>query len=319
MQDICSLEDQLSSFIKRTPANSVYRCRFNPLEDLVPIEIAKGRDQLREAMHRITDRYENRGFALFDAKFNNAGFEVVTTLAQLLHLGEPHIPPRYRNRDTISLYKGGINIISTHLHGRAINQIEKVKQPVAHAFTTANEQQPHVDGTLEEIGLIKTSILLCVSTPISGGKSIIFNSVAAFVELAERDIDAAVSLLDPRCLKRTDLDHGDSCTGPAFLIEGEDIFTRYSTDITSSWSDGLNNVRHLKRAYAYLDEMAKPGSPFFIETKLKPGQGLIMANHKVSHGRKSYIESQSNIRIMLRGIFFNYPSYDDSILQVNKI
>ena len=157
--------------------------------------------------------------------------------------------------------------------------------------------------------LIKTSILLCTNPAISGGENIIFNSVAAFIELAEQDINAAVSLLDPRCLKRIAPGYGGSCTGSVFLIKNENIFTRYSTDTTtSSWSDGLSNVSHLERAYEYLNDMAKPGFPFCVEIKLKLGQGLIIANNQISHGRRSYVESQNNIRTMLRGLFKIYPS-----------
>lgn len=315
MQDVHNVKEQLNLFLEKIPTRNLYQCRFNHKQDLLPVDIGKVDDQSSIEIGEIIHRYEGRGFALFDLnsnnvnlKVNNAGFDALTSLGKFFNLGEPHIPVKYKNQDTINLYRGGINIISTHLNGRPINCVKDTGQQATHAFTTTKEQELHVDGTTEVIGLIKTSILLCINPAITGGENTIFNSVAAFVELAKQDIDAAVSLLDPRCLRRTNLAHGNSCTGPVFSIKDGNIITRYSTDITSSWEDGLNSVKHLERAYKYLREMAKPGSPFLLTVKLKSGQGLIIANDKVSHGRRLYRESQNDIRLILRSIFFNAPS-----------
>ncbi|MGW9164911.1 hypothetical protein ACWGPZ_26670 [Priestia megaterium] len=57
----------------------------------------------------------------------------------------------------------------------------KVEEGPHRAFQTNNEQKIHCDGTLEVIGKIKTSLLLCATPSSVGKETVIFNSVAAFM------------------------------------------------------------------------------------------------------------------------------------------
>jgi len=309
MEKLRYLKEEISDFIQCMPEKSIYTCNFEPPVEFSITKISKTNNKINGDLDRLINQYKERGFALFEVDQNNSNHEIVKFLSRSLGLGEPYVPARYANGDSSHLYEMGINTISTHINGRAIHQ-SKDDRKVKHAFTTANEQQLHVDGTLEEIGLIKTSILLCVTPAFSGGETVIFNSVSAFVELAKHDINAAISLLNPKCLKRMDLAHGDTYTGPVFMFREGELFSRFSLDKTSCWKDGLNSVESLDRAYSFLTKMTKKSSPFFCEMKLEAGQGIIIANDKISHGRKSYIQSQIHARTMLRGIFLEAPSAD---------
>lgn len=213
MTNFCDLKKrQIYSFIESISEPSVYTCKFDLSTELPPIKISKVRDEINGTLNRLINRYEEKGFAIFEIDSGEPNSELIRLFSRSLYLGEPYVPIRYTVNNIVNLYEMGINIISTHVNGRAINQSKKTSQKTNHAFTTTNEQQLHVDGTLEEIGLIKTSVIVCVTPACSGGDTIIFNSVSAFIELAKHDIDAAISLLDPQCLKRMDLIHGNTYT-----------------------------------------------------------------------------------------------------------
>ncbi|WOD37772.1 TauD/TfdA family dioxygenase [Nodosilinea sp. E11] len=311
MIDNLITKEDLIAFLKGISPKSIYRCRFGEVVSESPVEIDFDSNDFQEEAREIIRRYVNQGFALFDSRSCEINVDIIKTLESILCLGEPYIPCRYKGSNIINLYSKGVNIISSHLNGKMINQPNTVIQTKLHAFTTASEQNLHVDGTLEAIGSIKTSILLCVNPAISGGESIIFNSVAAFVELAEQDMEAAISLLDCMCLKRENLDCGDFAFGPAFLLRNNDLFTRYSIDVTSSWNYDFKDCSHFKRACEYLKEKTKSGSSFLFEKRLLSGQGIIIANDKVSHGRKIYVDSSGQTRTFLRSIYYSQPHFDN--------
>jgi hypothetical protein len=151
--------------------------------------------------------------------------------------------------------------------------------------------------------------LLCVSQAPSGGETTLFNSVGAFVELVKVDLDAAISLLNPNCLTRTSksLQNPESYTGPAFALQASELISRFSIDDTSDWNRGLESATHLDKALNFLITSIEGRSSFYGEVKLKPGQLIIVANDKVSHGRLSYDDSPAQTRKMLRGIFTGRP------------
>ncbi|MFF2288814.1 TauD/TfdA family dioxygenase [Peribacillus butanolivorans] len=181
----------------------------------------------------------------------------------------------------------------------------KVNDGSHRAFQTNNDQKIHCDGTIEVLGKIKTSILLCAIPAAVGGETIIFNSVAAFYDLLENDNSRyiASSLLDMQALKRVAVNrNNEEYIGPAFAIKNGEIISRFSLDNTCDWDYSFENVKLLKEAYALLVDTIVPNSPFYIETKLKCSQGIIMANDKISHGRKGFIDKHFK-REMIRGLF----------------
>jgi hypothetical protein len=112
--------------------------------------------------------------------------EGLDVLASVLALGPPFIPPLYAR----GAYKGNaISTIAVHRDNEA--------HPV---FGRAAGLQMHCDGTLQKLGDLKTSILVCESAGAEGGNTTLFNSSAAFSWLAEHDLPAAMALALPKPL-----------------------------------------------------------------------------------------------------------------------
>ena len=55
-------------------------------------------------------------------------------------------------------------------------------------------QRMHTDGTLQDIGEVKASVLVCEAAAAEGGATMLFNTSAAFAELIMTDPAAAVAL-----------------------------------------------------------------------------------------------------------------------------
>lgn len=292
---------QLERFLASIPEKTPYTHKFNELIDFSPIQIESVANLSQQEFYEIARRYKEIGFAVFELLKDSSTDSSLIQLSESLRLGLPFIPPKYQGFLGKGIYEAsGVNVVSAYL--------SKQKSKAHHGFETSNQQNLHCDGTLEEIGLIKTSILLCVSPATDGGDTIIFNAVGAFIELARHDPEAAFALLDSECLRRTDVGRTENFyTGPAFTLRHGELLTRYSIDNTSRWEIGFTKVKHLKRAYQYLGDLATSGSPFYIQKKLDTRQGIIMANDKISHGRTAYVDSSVNPRRMLRGLFLEYP------------
>ncbi|MFC2948131.1 TauD/TfdA family dioxygenase [Virgibacillus sediminis] len=266
--------------------NYVYSAR-----DTTPVLI-KSVDMISEIEHRkLVKQYNTAGFVVFELLDNKVNQDALLKLATSLKLGNPFIPNIYSSKKNIYKRNG-------------LNEI-KISNGTHRAFQSGNEQEIHSDGTLEPIGKIKSSVLLCITPAVEGGETIIFNSVAAFYDLLknERLASIASSLLDPRALKRIAVNGGGEMNiGPAFSIKEGEILSRFSLDNTCYWEYGFKEVQFLREAYYLMVEMVKNSSPYYIEFKLKGNQGVLMANHKISHGRREYTDGNKK-RTMIRGLF----------------
>ncbi|MGF6952444.1 hypothetical protein QF028_004949 [Neobacillus sp. B4I6] len=243
----------------------------------------------------LIEKYLLCGFAIFefiDMKVNN---ETLEAFANSLNLGNAYIPQVYNNYKLLNS-KMGFNLIG-----------QKDNDPSHKAFNTSSEQEIHSDGTLEKIGFIKTSLLYCRSQGLSGGENTIFNSTGAFYNLLTTNFDIAKLLLDAQSLKRISSINHQEYIGPAFAIQENKIISRFSLDNTCDWRYGFNILPGLEEAYLSLTDLVYDGSPYYITFKLKPGQGLIMANDKISHGRKEFLNTKEFKREMIRGLFIKNP------------
>ena len=162
-------------------------------EHLRPVCIGTG--NLTEVSYdQLLQRYCTDGFSLVGVE--SPCEKTLVEVCEQLGLGTPFMPPHYAG--TTDLYQtSGVNIKSA----RGTSNEEASHR----AFTTGSAQALHVDGTLQRIGLVKTSVLLCVSPASSGGETLIFNAVEAFLELPRRDREAAPALCNPRRLLRRNL------------------------------------------------------------------------------------------------------------------
>src|SRR5207249_6529660 len=109
--------------------------------------------------------------------------------------------------------------------------------------------------TLEAIGSIRTSVLYCVRAALSGGRTRLFNAVAAFHALKKMDPEAARVLLMPSVLRRisTILSEDKWTDGPAFA-ENEDgsYVNRFSEGATARWNAPDGKGDELERALSFL-------------------------------------------------------------------
>jgi hypothetical protein len=259
----------------------------------IPIDLADG-----SGLHDVIAAYEDRGFAVFslDDRSRRDSASALRSVAAACDLGEPLVPQMYR---ASNIYEQGLNRI-----GR------RSEQPAEDhpAFFSTDGQELHSDGTLEPIGRVPTSILLCEAEALRGGATTIFNVVGAFTILKERDPEAAEALLTA-CLRRTATvgTVGETHLGPAFAERDGEIISRYSVTATDSWEARDCDPTVLARGVQALEEMAEH-TGLFTEVKLRAGEGLMLANDHVSHGRRPYVDGEGRTRRLVRGLYLRRPS-----------
>jgi hypothetical protein len=270
--------------------NKLYRHEYS-LQDVIPVLIQSVDSVTIEEKSALISKYEDSGFVIFELSNDFPDQKSLLKIASEFKLGIPFVPSIYNSQKDI-YQESGVNYIS-------------VKDGTHRAFQTNGEQQLHSDGTLERIGRIKTTILLCQSQASSGGETRIFNSVGAFYGLFNKNecSNLAYALMNPYSLRRVAVNgKREEAIGPAFLIEGKELISRFSIDNTSDWQYGFKRVKNLHKAYDLMVEQISNKSPYYLETKLEENQGIIIANHKISHGRNEY-EDMTKKRTMIRGLF----------------
>ncbi|MEJ3746442.1 TauD/TfdA family dioxygenase [Actinomycetes bacterium KLBMP 9797] len=248
----------------------------------------------------IVRRYVRHGFAVCRLDADGATSTGILAFARSLCLGRPFLPPLYT--------KGGATapqvsrISATHNTGTA-----DADHP---SFGTTAGQALHADGTLQDIGFIRSTLLLCAQPAAEGGDTILFNALGAFAELAETDLAAASALTVPGTLVRTANINGctDSNAGPAFAVQDGKLIGRYSVTATDSWQapDGVA-AAHLHRGVGFLATASRPGSRYFTRLRLDGGDVILFDNTRLSHGRTPYRDAASRRRLMFRSLHLRHP------------
>ncbi len=251
----------------------------------------------------LQEKLKKYGFAIVRLNGPDPGRKDILDIANTLNLGQPFVPSYFKNFIGNIEVQNGINSIGVN-HTKIGNEQHT-------AFGTGEGQKLHVDGTLQQIGSIKTTIVLCNTPSIAGGLSTIFNSTAAFAKLLAEKPRWASSLLHKRALERfASHDRENPYIGPVFSIVDGSLVTRYSVDDVSSWENGFKEIKYLRNAYDFFKSLAYEGSPFYKEFLLERGDMLIMANSHISHGRTEYVDSEKIQRKMYRALFEKYPSHE---------
>jgi hypothetical protein len=284
-------------FIKEKNIISQYQYK---LEDLNPTRFNSVDSIFEETVNlkQVIKDYITKGFSLFEfANKDQITQESITNFSNALNLGHPYVPEIYQNlvQDVGYSQKG-------------FNTIENSKNGKHRAFQTNNGQKLHSDGTLDKIGNVKTSLLFCTRPSSFGGETLLFNSVGAFVSVISQNLELAKPLLEENSLRRVFIGSDFEYIGPSFKIEEGEIFSRYSKDNTSDWDYGFSRVPLLKEAYTMLGNLEFIGSPYYLSFKLNEGQGILIANDKISHGRENFIDSKGYNRKMIRGLYKKVPS-----------
>lgn len=258
--------------------------RFSPHDTLFSIEVLK--------------RYNTYGFAIIDFGQRKVNQEELVLLANILKLGKPVV---------LSHYAGSNNVYDTYGFNTITSREGHDEHETHRAFFSKQSQALHVDGTLQNLGEIPSSILACKIPAIEGGETKIFNAVGAFAHLVRQSPNLATPLLNPHCLTRIDINRSKiSKSGPAFGFKGRELLSRFSVDNTSQWN--FLKVPLLREALECLMKLTQTSSPFSTEFKLRSGEVVIMSNDRISHGRRGFCDKPQARRTMIRGLFEKRPS-----------
>ncbi|MEU0530652.1 TauD/TfdA family dioxygenase [Amycolatopsis tolypomycina] len=273
---------------------------FSELGTTPPVSVSSFELLTSAQCEEIASRYHRSGLAIVQAAAGVSSEKSLLVLAGKLGLGDPFVPPVYAG--SASIGQVGLSRMSVSAGPGGESQ-----HP---SFQTTNKQDTHTDGTLQRIGEVKTSALLCLGAAASGGETFFFNSAGAYAKLAGEDPAAARALLMPDVLVRSANMPGidASVSGPAFSILDEGLVTRFSLSSTDTWhvSDDATGT-DLLRGIKFLLDLRLQESECYWETVLEPGQAVIFANDRISHGRKSYENTPGSPREILRGLFTKRP------------
>ncbi|GHH80473.1 hypothetical protein GCM10018781_60970 [Kitasatospora indigofera] len=291
MSPVAFASGQLDAFLAATASTGRRGLPAFPTDLPAPLRLDSYRLTAAETV-RLGERVREAGFAVIDVA-EEPTEQHLTLLAARLGLGDPFVPPIYRRPGAVTVAHSGVSTLTATADG------------VAHPAVSANGQGLHVDGLLQPIGTVRTSVLLCARPAAKGGISTLFNSTAAFWHLAGEDPQAAETLMGAGVLTRTANvnDSTDRTTGPAFAVVDGQLLARYSRDGNDAWNLAPGQDAALERALEAMDALARPGSPYAAELTLTAGQGLIFANSRLCHGRTAYQDDPATPRRMLRGLF----------------
>jgi alpha-ketoglutarate-dependent taurine dioxygenase len=261
----------------------------------------------RHELHAILDRFARHGFAVVQLDPGPGDPEDMIALANALDLGAPFTPPLYKQG-------GG--------PGQAIARLslQPSRTAAVHpSFDRAVGLEMHCDGTLQDIGVVKTVVLLCRSPAAEGGDTTLLNAAVAYRELITVDPAAALALARPGVLVRQANINGctDSHSGPAFAVQDNRLICGYSVAETDRWDvpDGVEEA-DLRRGVDFLRRASQPGSPYFAQLRLGRGQAIMFDNTRVSHGRTPYRDDESHTRCMFRGLFLRYPRLSAEVAEL---
>jgi len=276
-------------------ASKSHLISFNDLPSF-PVVVDEILSSSRESIDEIIERYTHYGFAIIHIVSEVPSAETVISLGKLFDLGEPFIPPLYT--------KGGYK-------APPIAKVSTQGCSVTHpTFQREVGVKFHCDGTLQEIGFVKTSVLLCEMPGAKGGDSILFNATAAYAELLKTDLNAAIAMATHGSLVRQANMNGcsDKNVGPVFSVADGKLICAYSVTETDKFVATSDiNAADLSRGVKYMRKASQPGSPYYCQVRLEANQAIIFSNAKLSHGRTPYHNSVGSRRCLYRGLFLNYP------------
>lgn len=262
-----------------------------------PVIVSDKSPVLNGASSEVIQRYTQFGFSVIQLESKPITAETALYLGDIFNLGEAFIPPLY--------LKGGYQ-------ASAVSKISTQDHDPAHpTFQREVEAKLHCDGTLQKIGYIQSSLLLCGLPAAEGGDSILFNATAAFSELLTSDLDAAIALATPGALVRQANINGcsDKNVGPVFAVQDGALVTAYSVTETDRFvaAHGIN-IADLRRGVEFMHQASQPGSPYFFQLRLEAGQAILFANSKLAHGRRPYRNAGCSRRCLYRSLYLKPPS-----------
>ncbi|MYW60872.1 MULTISPECIES: TauD/TfdA family dioxygenase [Streptomyces] len=234
---------------------------------------------------RVVRHAETFGFAVARPAAADSPEEVLGRIAEVLGLGSPHMPG------------------TAHL--------ESNTSPYKHVINAMDPEGWHVDGLLEPLGTVRTTVLYCVRPALRGGATALFNSIAAYGALRENDPEAADTLLAPSVLTRHAMlvtgGYGEGITGPAFAVADDStVSTRYSDNHTCAWDRSAGPDGSLDRALDFLRKAAHEDR-YRIDVRLEAGEILLLRNDRLAHDRMPFEENPAAPRQLVRALYTQPP------------
>ncbi|HUO38540.1 MAG TPA: TauD/TfdA family dioxygenase [Mycobacterium sp.] len=272
---------------------------FQGLPD-VPLPLANAQSMGAAERQGIADRYDRHGFVVMQLPPGTLTPDTVLALAAALGLGEPLVPVLYR-----------LNCSPPNPVARISAALNAGTADAGHpSFGRTVNQQLHCDGTLQDIGYVKASLLLCACPAAHGGDTLLFNASAAYAELASIDVRAAAALATPGALiRQANINNCDDLNaGPAFAVQDGRLVCRYCVTETDRWAVPRGaTAADLQRGVDFLRAAALPGSPHFAHLRLEAGQAILLDNTRISHGRTAYKDSPTQQRCLYRSLHVCHP------------
>lgn len=249
---------------------------------------------------KVLSIYHKQGFVIIDG--DSFREDDSSPEKKLLYIEKKYRLGRFEaSDDTKKLY-------SERLKKEGFNNIGRpgVNVKLEHeAFDSSNGQEYHVDGIFRPTGTIKTVVLTCKNEAEKGGENTLFNMIGAIFHI--RNINPALlkPLYDKRSMRRiSDYDGNDRHSLDSILAfdkEYQRIVVNFSMDRTVDWEFSKKFVPQLEESVSILKELATGVNEYTLEVHLRKGDTIIMDNSLIAHGRKSFNDTESNPRIMVRG------------------
>ncbi|MEU0390505.1 TauD/TfdA family dioxygenase [Streptomyces chartreusis] len=246
----------------------------------------------------LISEVNDRGYAVTSMPVNAGDpFEAHKLIADSLGLPAPYTPLLYRDPEV----RAAVGQVGPY------NQIPRDTTSVL-PWSEMPGQTFHVDGLLEPLGGIKTTVIHCLTQAHSGGETELFFACDAFTELSA-DEDATQSLLHAGALTRfaTITESATArlrATGPAFGTVDGTLLTRFSDGPTELWNTAQNP--DLQRALDYLRGPAL--EKHRVSVRLAPGEMLIFRNDRVSHRGCGY-QNGVQPRQLTRSMYADRPRH----------
>lgn len=263
-------------------------------QDAFEWEAYKGMPVIRD-IPAIEQTLKKDGLCVFSFDPDKGEKEVINGLAKALKIEQPFVSSdnkKYHSNSFVS----NINYIGSPNHNS--------KHVV---FDKSTGQGFHVDGTFEDIGTVKTTILCCLNPAFHGGESIFFHATKAFEFFQKKHPDMAELFCLPDALRRFNFGYEHERErekiGPAFAYVDGQLMTRFTIDGSADWEYGFKRIDGLREAFLLFQQFYALDSPYIKIVKLEKNQGVIFSNSLISHGRLAF-ENRSDIpRVYCRGLF----------------
>lgn len=234
------------------------------------------------------------GFSVIDLSATSGSpSDRIAKVATLLRLGQPYCAALYRAARRFNSEYTDIRDSGDQDHK---------------AFSTRAELGFHVDGLLEPIGCVKTSLLYCVQPARAGGDTVVLNSVGLFAALQRTNAAAAKTLLKSDVLirKSTLVEYSAQAIGPAFSCTADGaLLTRYSDGATEVWNAAAADERDFQRAIDFFRSQSKYDGEWRISIHLGASECLVLCNDRVSHARTRYESDVHSQRHMVRALYLD--------------